>query len=53
MKYVVKNRLKGGITWIKVATFKTWQQAEGFIIERTEWGFVPFQEWTIEEVANG
>lgn len=53
MKYVVKNRLKGGITWIKVATFKTRQQAKVFIIERTEWGFVPFQEWTIEEVANG
>lgn len=52
MKYVVKNRLKGGISWIRVAAFKTRKQAEGFILERTEWGFVPFQEWTIEEEAK-
>lgn len=53
MKYIVKNRLKGAKTWIRVATCKTRQQAQGFINERTEWGYIPFQEWTIEEVTNG
>lgn len=49
MRYVVKNRLKGESTWIKVAAFKTRQQAQWFILDRTKGGVPTLQEWEIEK----
>lgn len=54
MKYIVKNRLKGAKTWIRVATCKTFEKAQLALNRMTEYtSDCLFVEWTIEEVTNG